>query len=80
MNETKVDSTTLLAVAYDGAGEILRLEFRNRAIYHYFGVPAALHEALLEAASKGSCFNRAIRGRSPYVLAVNAQTGLAGEA
>ena len=56
MNETKVDSTTLLAVAYDGAGEILRLEFRNRAIYHYFGVPAALHEALLEAASKGSCF------------------------
>ena len=81
MNDTKVDSTTLLAVAYDSAGEILRLEFRNRAIYHYYGVPAVLHEALLEAASKGGYFNRVIRGRFPYVLTASAQDGLsAGKA
>jgi lysyl-tRNA synthetase class 2 len=80
MNETKVESTTLLAVAYDGARRILRLEFRNRAIYHYYGVPTALHEALLKAASKGSYFNQAIRGRFPFVLAASAQNGLAGKA
>jgi hypothetical protein len=29
-----VESTALLALAYDDAREILRLEFRSRAIYH----------------------------------------------
>jgi len=80
MNETKVESTTLRALAYDAAREILQLEFRSRAIYHYYGVPAAVHEALLEAPSKGSYFNPAIRGRFPFALAASAQTGLAREA
>jgi hypothetical protein len=35
-------------------------------MYQYFGVPAAVHEALLRAPSKGSYFNRAIRGWFPY--------------
>jgi hypothetical protein len=80
MNETKVESTTLRALAYDGARQILRLEFRSRAIYYYYGVPAAVHEALLGAPSKGSYFNRAIRGRFPFALAVSARAGLAREA
>lgn len=80
MNETRVESTTLMAVAYDDARKILRLEFRSGAIYYYYGVPAALHEILLEAASKGSYFNRAIRGRFPCVLAASAQNGLLGKA
>jgi len=79
MNQTRVESTTLLALAYDDAREILQLEFRSRAIYHYYGVPAAVHEALLGAPSKGSYFNRVIRGRFPYALSARAQTGLAGE-
>ncbi|MDZ4801730.1 MAG: KTSC domain-containing protein [Bryobacteraceae bacterium] len=61
-------STTLLALAYDNAHGVLRLEFRSRAIYHYYGVPAAVHEALLGAPSKGSYFNRVIRGRFPCAL------------
>jgi KTSC domain len=78
MNETRVESTTLSALAYDDAREILQLEFRSRAIYHYYGVPAAVYEALLGAASKGSYFNRVIRGRFPYALCAPAQTGLEG--
>jgi hypothetical protein len=46
----------------------LELEFCNRAIYQYFGVPAAVHQALLDASSKGRYFNQAIRGRFPYRL------------
>jgi hypothetical protein len=68
MNETRVESTTLRAVAYDDGRGISQLEFLSRAIYHYCGVPAAVHEALLGAASKGSCFNRVIRGSFPCVL------------
>ena len=79
MDETRVESTTLLGLAYDEASEILQLEFRSRAIYHYYGVPAAVHEALLAAASKGNCFNRIIRGRFPYALCASAHTGSAGK-
>jgi lysyl-tRNA synthetase class 2 len=79
MNEMRVESNTLRAVAYDDGREVLQLEFCTRAIYHYYGVPAGVYEALLGAASKGSYFNRVIRGRFPYALCANAQTGLAGK-
>jgi len=71
MNSTAVESTTLATVAYDDAQELLQLEFCSRAVYQYYGVPAPVHEALLRAASKGSYFNRAIRGRFPYRLVSN---------
>jgi hypothetical protein len=79
MNETRVDSTTLRAFAYDDVREILQLEFLSRAVYHYYGVPAAVHEAMLGAPSKGSYFNWVIRGRFPYALCASAQTSLAGK-
>jgi hypothetical protein len=66
MNSTAVESTTLATVAYDKARGLLLLQFRSGAMYQYFGVPAAVHEALLRARSKGSYFNRAIRGWFPY--------------
>lgn len=77
MNETRVESTTLRAVAYDGGRGVLQLEFCTRTIYHYYGVPAAVYEALLCAPSKGNYFNRQIRGRFPYVLCASTQTDLA---
>lgn len=61
-----VESTTLATVAYDEALELLQLEFCSRAIYHYFDVPVAVHAALLLAESKGSYFNRVIRGGFRY--------------
>ena len=75
MNVTAVESTTLATVGYDAARELLQLEFRSRAIYLYFGVPSAVHEALLRAPSKGNYFNRVIRGRFPYSQISNAQAG-----
>jgi lysyl-tRNA synthetase class 2 len=79
MNELRVESTALRALAYDGGRGILQLEFCTRAIYHYYGVPAAVYEALQGAPSKGSYFNRVIRGRFPCALCASALTGLAGE-
>ena len=66
MRVTAVESTTLATVGYDEARELLQLEFRNRTIYQYFGVPALVHEALLCAPSKGCYFNQTIRGWFPY--------------
>ena len=61
-----VDSTTLATVGYDENLKRLQLEFCSRAVYLYFGVPAAVYEALLDAPSKGQYFNGSIRGRYPY--------------
>jgi hypothetical protein len=77
MNVTSVESATLAGCSYDEAGGILQLEFRSRAVYKYFGVPAAVHEGWLASSSKGGYFNRVIRGRFRYALV---SSGTGGEA
>jgi hypothetical protein len=75
MRVTSVESTALATVGYDEARELLQVEFCGRAIYYYFGVPAAVHQGLLAAPSKGSYFNHAIRGRFPFCLISELQAG-----
>lgn len=66
MDVTAVESAALAAIAYDESTGRLRLEFRSRAVYDYFGVPVEVHRALLRAPSIGACFNKVIRGCYPY--------------
>ena len=66
MRMVAVESSTLAAVGYDARRKLLEVEFCSKAVYHYFGVPAAVHESLLNASSKGTFFNGNIRGRFPY--------------
>lgn len=66
MRVVSVNSSTLAKVGYDESRQLLQLHFRSGAAYQYFGVPSAVHEALLTAASKGRYFNDAIRDRFPY--------------
>lgn len=66
MNVTVVESTTLWSMGYDESVGVLRLEFRSRAIYDYFGVPVEIHSALLRASSIGACFNKIVRGCFPF--------------
>ena len=73
MNITAAESSVLAAVAYDRTRELLQLEFHNGSSYRYFGVPATVYEALLSARSRGSYFNRAVRGRFPFGLVSQAQ-------
>ena len=63
MKPTAVESTTLATVAYDADRQLLQIEFRDRTTYRYFNVPIDVYETLLRAPSKGSYFNRVIRGR-----------------
>ena len=60
-------ASLLATVAYDEDGELLRLEFRTRAVYFYFAVSSQVHQALLGATSKGIYFNQVIRGRYRFV-------------
>jgi len=62
-----VDSSLLASAAYDVSESVLQLEFRDGAIYRYFDVPAAVYNDLLAADSKGSYFNKQIRGRFRHI-------------
>jgi hypothetical protein len=75
MNVTAVESTTLSTIAYDDARNLLQLEFCSGAIYQYLDVPAAVYADLLRASSKGTYFNRIIRGRFAYAREAKTQTG-----
>jgi hypothetical protein len=63
MKPLAVESTTLVMIAYDLDRQLLKLEFRDRAIYHYYDVPVDVYQGLVGAPSKGVYFNRSIRGR-----------------
>jgi hypothetical protein len=78
MNVTAVESTTLSTIAYDDARTLLRLEFCSGAIYEYCDVPAAVYADLLRATSKGTYFNRMIRGHFAHTRAAKTPTGARG--
>ena len=81
MNVTTVESATLTAIAYDEGLGLLRLEFRSGAVYDYFEVPGAVHDALLRAPSIGACFNKVVRGcfRFCRVLPIDSERRREGE-
>jgi len=55
-------STTLAGASYD--------RFRDGTRYTYSGIAPNLYRELLRATSKGSFFNRHIRGHFPYAKTV----------
>jgi hypothetical protein len=63
MGSKRVDSSVLDIVDYDDEEHVLKVRFRSGRVYHYYNVPRAHFEALLQAESKGSYFNRVIRRR-----------------
>lgn len=63
MKPLVVESSTFITIAYDVDRQLLQLVFRDRTLYHYFAVPSDIYQGLVDASSKGSYFNRSIRGR-----------------
>jgi len=63
---TAVDSSNLESVGYDEANRELYVRFLDNQTYVYSEVPPQLYEELLQAPSKGSFLNRAIKGAYIY--------------
>ena len=61
MNRTPVASSNLHSVGYDPTSQTLEIEFHGGEIYHYFGVPEAVHKTLMAADSHGEYFQNHIR-------------------
>ena len=71
MRVVTVESATLATVGYDEGQELLQLEFGSRTVYLYFGVPAAVYEALLGAPSKAGISMGPSADVIPIVLGTN---------
>jgi hypothetical protein len=67
-----VESTAFATAGYDEVQQLLQLEFCSGELYHYFGVPLSVFEALLAAPSKGRYFHHAILGRYQFVRLISA--------
>ena len=63
----EVESSSVSSVGYDEALATLEIEFRNGGVYRYFAVPAAVHTALMQSASKGAFVSRLVRDVYPFV-------------
>lgn len=64
MNMIPVSSSNLSAVGYDGS--TLRIQFHSGGVYDYSGVPEAIYNGLMNAASKGSYHAAYIKNAYPY--------------
>jgi hypothetical protein len=56
-----VNSSAIRAVGYDG--HTLTVEFHTGRIYDHPGVPFSVYQGLLRASSKGTFYNKNVRGR-----------------
>ncbi len=63
-----VKSSQISRIGYDEATQTLAVEFKSGSgsLYHYSGVPASAHEALMAADSKGTHLGKHIKGTHPH--------------
>lgn len=77
-NPVGLQSSSLAHVAYDGRQCVLQVRFRDGTAYQYTGVPVAIYQGLLKAASKGAFFNHYVRNVYPHALFQPTQPGSLG--
>ncbi len=66
MDRRSVSSSNIRAIGYDAESNVLEIEFHSGWTYHYFEVPSGRYQSLMDATSKGSFFNREIKGKYSY--------------
>ena len=59
-------SSAIRYANYNGESMELRVTFVSGRVYVYSGVPQTVYDAFCNALSRGSFFNRAIRGRYDF--------------
>ena len=64
MLRTKVESSNIASVGYDGS--ILEIEFNSGAIYQYENVPIRVYDVMMKADSVGKYFNVHIKSKYNY--------------
>lgn len=58
-----VDSSHISSIGYDETSKTLQIGFKSGATYRYTGVPANIHQAMLDSPSKGKFFRFEIKNK-----------------
>jgi hypothetical protein len=66
MDRKPVRSSNVASIGYDERSQVLEVEFRDGAIYEYYGVPSSQHLALMRASSIGGYLNANVSRRYRY--------------
>lgn len=66
MERQPVVSGNVHSVGYDSQRCILEVQFHNGSVYHYYAVPAHIHQGLMAAPSKGQYLHREVKSRYRY--------------
>lgn len=66
MNRIPVSSSNVASVGYDPDSQILEVEFKDNAIYHYFDVPQHIYDGLRSAESVGKFLHANVKGIYRY--------------
>jgi hypothetical protein len=68
MEHKTLVSSHLVSAGYDAESQALEVRFRNGITYRYVGVPIAVYENLMHAASPGAYHAAAIKGCYPWSI------------
>lgn len=61
MERVAVRSTEISIVGYDHTKQLLEVTFKNGGLYHYYDVPQAIYEQLIQADSIGLYFANQVK-------------------
>lgn len=67
MQRIPVESSDIKSVGYDPRTQILEIEFHSGGVYDYYAVPASVHQALIQAESKGKHFHANVKGKFAFI-------------
>lgn len=63
---TKLSSSNINTVAYDGSQKILTITFNEGGVYEYYQVPSIVDYEIRQSASAGKYFHSFIREKYSY--------------
>lgn len=63
------ESTSIARFTYEESAKILKVEFKNGGLYHYFDIPQTLFEEMKLASSQGQYLAQNIKGHYRYARA-----------
>ena len=66
MKMTPVESSNILEVGHDPDTHTLAVRFKGGTVYHYAGVDADKHAAMMKAPSVGAFVHANIKGHHPH--------------
>lgn len=61
-----VESSNIQAIGYDPDDRALHIKFKTGGHYRYADVPSSVHQAFIDAPSKGKHFSQQFAGKYPH--------------